>query len=48
MSLSGLQVVAFVPKLGQNNAPSLRVMLQALVGPKTLFKNPKKTKHVKI
>ena len=39
MSLNGVEVGPFGPKLGQNDAPDLRIIFQALLGPKTLFKN---------
>ena len=45
MDLNGVQVAPFGPKLGQNDAPELRIIFQALLGPKTLFKNQK---HLKI
>ena len=38
MDLNGVQVAPFGPKLGQNDAPDLRIIFQALLGPKTLFK----------
>ena len=40
MDLNGVQVAPFGPKLGQNDAPELRFISQALLGPKTLLKNP--------
>ena len=41
MSLSGVRVAPFGLKLCQNDAPDLRIILEALLGPKTLFKNKK-------
>ena len=48
MDLNGVQVAPFGPKLGQNDAPELRIIFQALLGPKTIFKNPKNAKNVNI
>ena len=42
MCLNGVQVGPFGPKLGQNDAPDLRIIFQALVGPKTSLEN----KHI--
>ena len=42
-----VEVAPFGPKLCQNVAPRLRIIFQALLGPKTLFKNQKKTKIIK-
>ena len=44
MDLNGVQVAPFGPKLGQNDAPDLRIIFQALLGPQTLFKNQKNPK----
>ena len=41
IGLSGVQVAPFGPKLGQNDAPDLRIIFQTLLGPKTQFKNQK-------
>ena len=43
MDLNGVQVAPFGPKLGQNDAPDLRIIFQALLGPKPnlKIKNPK-------
>ena len=35
MDLNGVQVDPFGPKLGQNDTPELRIIFQALLGPKT-------------
>ena len=45
MDLNGVQVAPFGSKLGQNVAPSLRIIFQALLGPEILLKNPKAPKH---
>ena len=47
IGLNGVQVAPFGLKLCQNAAPDLRIILGALLGPKTLLKN-KKTKNIKI
>ena len=39
--LNGVQVAPFGPKLGQNDAPDLRIIFQALLGPKIPLKNKK-------
>ena len=44
MDLNGVQVAPFGPKLGQNDAPELRIIFQALLGQKTLCKNQKNLK----
>ena len=41
MGLNGVQVAPFGPKLGQNDAPDLRIIFRTLLGPKTLLKKPK-------
>ena len=41
MGLNGVQVAPFGPKLGQNDAPDLRIIFRTLLGPKTLLKNQK-------
>ena len=41
MDLNGVQVGPFGPKLGQNDAPYLGIIFQALLGPKNRFKNNK-------
>ena len=46
--LRGVQVALFGLKLCENDAPDLRIILEALLGPKTLFKHPKKPKNIKI
>ena len=38
MDLNGVQVGLFGSKLGQNDAPDLKIMFQACLGPKTIFK----------
>ena len=43
-----MQVVPFGPKLGQNEAPELRIIFQTLLGPQTLFKKSEKPHNVKI
>ena len=42
MGLNGVQVAPFGLKLCQNDAPDLRIILEALLGPKTLFTKIKK------
>ncbi len=44
MDLNGVQVGPFGPKLCQNDAPDLRIIFQALLGPKNKLKKKKK-KH---
>ena len=44
MELNGVQVAPFGLKLCQNDAPDLSIILEALLGPKTLLKKRKKTK----
>ena len=39
IGLNGVQVAPFGPKLGQNEAPDLRIIFQALLGPKLYKKN---------
>ena len=46
--LNGVQVAPFGPKLGQNDAPELRIIFQALLGPKTQFKKSENPKILKI
>ena len=48
MGLNGVQVAPFGPKLGQNDAPDLRIIFQALLGPKTQLKKSKTLKITKI
>ena len=48
MGLNGVQVAPFGLKLCQNDAPDLRIILEALLGPKTLFKNQKSPTIIKI
>ena len=48
MDTDGVQVAPFGLKLCQNVAPRLRIIFQALLGPKTLFKNQKHPKISKI
>ena len=48
MGLNGVQVAPFGPKLGQNDAPDLRIILETLLGPKTQFKNQKRPYNIKI
>ena len=48
MGLNGVQVAPFGPKLGQNDAPDLRIIFRTLLDPKTLLKNPKIPKILKI
>ena len=48
MGLNGMQVAPFGPKLGQNVTPSLRIILEGLLDPKTLFKKSEKQQHIKI
>ena len=43
LALNGVQVAPFGLKLCQNDAPDLRIIFQTLLGPKTSFKNTKKT-----
>ena len=38
IDLNGVQVALFGPKLGQNDAPDLRIFLGALLGPETQSK----------
>ena len=45
MVLNGVQVAPFGPKLGQNDAPDLRIIFQALLGPKTQFKKIENTEN---
>ena len=43
MGLNGVQVAPFGPKLGQNDAPDLRIIFRTLLGPKnqlTKSENP--------
>ena len=44
IDLNGVQVAPFGPKLGQNDAPDLRIIFQTLLGPKTSFQHQKNTK----
>ena len=48
MGLKGPKVGPFGPKLGQNDAPELRNIFQALLGPKTQLKKSKTLKVIKI
>ena len=48
MGLNGVQMAPFGLKLGQNVAPRLRIIFQALLGPKTQFKNQKMPYNLKI
>ena len=48
MGLSGVEVAPFGPKLCRNVAPRLRIIFQALPGPKTQLKNIKKMEMLKI
>ena len=41
IDLNGVQVAPFGPKLGQNDAPDLRIILDRFLDPKTQFKNKK-------
>ena len=41
MGLNGVQVAPFGLKLCQNDAPDLRIILAALLGPETQFKKSK-------
>ena len=41
LALNGVQVAPFGLKLCQNDAPDLRIILEALLVPKTVFKNKK-------
>ena len=45
MGLNGAQVALFGPKLCQNDAPDLRIIFQALLGPKTQLKEIKNTEN---
>ena len=38
IKLNGVQVAPFGPKLGQNDAPDLRIILDRFLDPKTQFK----------
>ena len=44
MGLNGDQAGPFGPKLGQNDTPELRIIFQALLGPKTQNSNKTKKK----
>ena len=46
--LNRVQVAPFGLKLCQNDAPDLRIILGALLGPKTLFKNQNNNKQIGI
>ena len=48
IGLNGVQVAPFGLKLCQNDAPDLRIILEGLLVPKTLFKNPKNHKIIEI
>ena len=48
LALNGVQVAPFGLKLCQNDAPDLRIILEALLCPKTLFKIKKKHNSIKI
>ena len=48
MGLSGVEVAPFGPELCQNVAPRLRIIFQALLGPKTKLKRSKNQKMLKI
>ena len=48
MGLSGVEVAPFGPKLCQNVAPRLRIIFQALLGPKTKLKKTKFPEMLKI
>ena len=48
MGLNGVEVAPFGPKLCQNVAPTLRIIFQALLGPKTQLKKSRKPKMLKI
>ena len=48
LALNGVQVAPFGLKLCQNDAPDLRIILEALLGPKTSSKNKKKRKIIEI
>ena len=41
INLNGVQVAPFGPKLCQNDATELRIILEASPGPKNLLKNTK-------
>ena len=43
MDPNRVQVAPFGPKLGQNDAPELRIIFQALLGPKTQLNKTKNT-----
>ena len=48
MGLNRVEVAPFGPTLCQNVAPRLRIIFQALLGPKTKIKKSKKPKVLKI
>ena len=48
IGLNGVEVAPFGPKLCQNVAPRLRIIFQALPGPKTKLKKSKIPKMLKI
>ena len=48
MDLNRVHVAPFGPKLCQNVAPRLRIIFQALLGPKTQLKNTKTSNIIKI
>ena len=48
MGTNGVQVAPFGPKLCQNDAPDLRIILGALLDPKTKLNNTKNPKITKI
>ena len=47
IGLNGVQVAPFGPKRCQNDAPDLRIIFPALLGPKTKLKNQKRLTIIK-